>query len=68
MKPSKRFTLNKQDVEKWAKNAAIFFAPAALLFLTELQTGHSFKEALVAIKLWGFNIAIDLIKKFIAGK
>jgi hypothetical protein len=68
MKQSARFTLNEADVQKWSKNAVTFFAPAALLFLLEIQSGKSWKEALVALELWALNTAIDLLRKFLAGK
>lgn len=68
MKPSNRFELNKADVEKWLKNTAIFAAPAVLIFLTEIQAGKSLDEALVAIKVWVLSTAIDIVRKWIAGK
>ena len=68
MKPSGRFELNKKDVEKWLKNTAIFAAPAALIFLTEIQAGKSLDEALVAIKVWLLGTLIDLFRKWISGK
>lgn len=68
MKPSDRFTLNRNDVEKWLKNTAIFAAPAVLIFLTEIQAGKSLEEALVAIKVWLLSTAIDIVRKWISGK
>lgn len=66
MQPSKRFTLNSQDLRKVAKNALTFLAPALLVFLVEIQAGHSPKEAVSVLYLWGLNTAIDLLRKFIA--
>lgn len=63
---SERFTLNKEDLNKWIHNSLVFLAPAMLLLLTEIQLGKSLDEALVAIKLWALNTAVDLLKKFIA--
>lgn len=63
---SKRFELNRTDVNKWLKNTAIFFAPAALIFFTMIQQGKSIDEAMIAIKLWALNVTIDIIKKFIS--
>lgn len=65
---SKRFTLNQADVEKVLKNAAIFLAPALLVFLLQIQSGKDWKEALVAVELWALNITIDLLRKFTAGR
>lgn len=65
---SKRFTLNKEDVKKWAINTLTFLAPALIIFLTAIQAGVTVKEALYAIYLWGLNVSIDLLKKFIQEK
>ena len=65
---SKRFSLNKEDVLKWAKNTLTFLAPALIIFLTAIQSGVPIKEALYSIYLWGLNVAIDLLKKFVQEK
>jgi len=65
---SERFTLNRDDVEKWLRNAMTFLAPALLLFLLEIQSGKTTKEALIALQLWALNTAIDLVRKWIANK
>jgi hypothetical protein len=64
---SERFTLNKEDVKKWLKNTAIFFAPALLVFLVAIQSGTTREEALYLVYLWLLNTAIDLTRKFVAG-
>lgn len=63
---SKRFTLNGEDWKKWAKNTAIFLAPAVLVFLVSIQQGKTMEEGLIILKLWALNTAIDLVRKFIA--
>lgn len=68
MKASKRFDLNRVDVEKWANNAAIFLAPALLLFLVSVQSGSDWREALKFVELWLLNTIIDILRKFIAGR
>jgi len=68
MKASKRFELNRVDVEKWATNAAIFLAPALLLFLVSIQSGSDWREALKFVELWLLNTVIDVLRKFIAGR
>ncbi|MDQ5931254.1 MAG: hypothetical protein QG674_420 [Patescibacteria group bacterium] len=60
------FGLTQADLKKVVKNALIFFAPALLIFLLEIQGGGDIKVAIVAIKLWAINTAIDLLKKYIA--
>lgn len=65
---SKRFTLNKEELLKWLKNAAIFLAPAALVFLISIQAGKGWQESLNVVYLWAINTAIDFLRKFIAGK
>jgi len=68
MKHSKRFALNKQDVRKWLINTAVFLAPALLVFLTAIQSGVPVKQALLAVYTYLLNVAIDLLKKFVASK
>ena len=64
MKISQPRTLIKEDYQRWLKNAAIFFAPAALIFLLALQAGKPVDEAAYAIYLWFLNSLIDLIRKW----
>lgn len=64
---SDRYQLNHEDVKKWALNTLIFLAPALLLFLTSIQAGNSLEDSLNVLYLWGLNVAIDLLKKFISG-
>jgi hypothetical protein len=63
---SERFTLNQQDLRKWAENTWIFLAPALLFFLIQIQAGKSIDDALQAVYIWGLNTVIDLLRKFIA--
>lgn len=65
---SEKFSLNKEDIVKVLKNAAIFLAPALLVFLLAVQSGVSVKEALNLVYLWGLNTAIDLLRKFTEGR
>ena len=65
---SSKFSFNIEDFKKVAKNAAIFAAPAIILFFTELQAGQNIEQATVALKIWAINIGIDFLKKFAAGK
>lgn len=67
-KPSKRFTLNKNDMRKWAVNSLIFLAPFILVFLLAIQEGKNVTDALYVLYLYALNVAIDLLKKFIANK
>jgi hypothetical protein len=63
---SERFSLNKEDVKKWLKNAALFFAPALLVFLIAIEAGTPREEALYLVYLWALNVLIDLTRKFLA--
>ena len=63
---SARFVLNNKDLRKWSYNTLVFLAPALLVALLIFQGGGNFREALVALKLWGLNVSIDLVKKFVA--
>lgn len=64
---SQRFTLNKEDIIRWGKNTLIFLAPALIIFLTAIKSGADVKDALFLVYLWGLNVAIDLLRKFVAG-
>ena len=67
-KQSDKYTLNKQDVFVWGKNTLIFATPALIIFLTQIQTGSTVEEAAIALKTWLLSTAIDLLRKFIAGR
>jgi hypothetical protein len=63
---SPRFSLSINDMDKSMKNAVIFFAPAALLFLMSLQSGNTWNESIDILLLWIINTGVDLTRKFIA--
>jgi hypothetical protein len=62
---STRFQFNQKDLKAVMRNAVIFAAPALLFFLTTIQAGGSLESALIALKLWAMNTAIDGLRKFI---
>lgn len=62
---SKRFELNELDMDKWAKNTALFLAPAVVVFLTGLAGGKTWSEMAPVMYLWLLNTLLDLTKKFI---
>ena len=62
---SKKFSLNQEDVQKWAKNTLIFLAPALIIFLTAISNGVPVKQALYSLYLWSLNVIIDILKKYI---
>ena len=64
---SKKFSLNEVDREKILKNAKIFLAPALLVFLTQIKSGVDIKQAMYCVYLWGLNVSIDTLIKFIRG-
>lgn len=64
---SQRFTLNSTDIKKWLKNTAIFFAPAALIFLLNIQSGMPVRDAIVSLQVWALSTAIDIVRKYIDG-
>jgi hypothetical protein len=57
-------SLSKSDIQKWAKNLVVFFAPAGIIFLLALQNGAELKEALLPVYSWMLGSLIDLLKKF----
>lgn len=65
---SKKFQLNQVDLKKWLNNTLIFAAPALLIFLTQIESGKSIKEASAVLYVWVLNTLIDILKKYLAGK
>lgn len=59
------FELKREDVKKILNNAAIFFAPALLVFLLALRAGVPIEQAAIAVGLWVFDVVIDLVRKYI---
>lgn len=57
--------LVKADLDRWIRNTIIFFAPALILFLTQLANGVSFQEALPVLYLWLINTLIDVTRKYL---
>ncbi len=63
---SPQFTLNKEDLKKWSKDSIIFFAPVLIMMLGDIQSGKSWEETIVAAKVWGLGMAINLLKKYVS--
>lgn len=51
-------------VEKWCKNAILFFAPAIIVFLGALSNGVPVQQAMYTFYLYALNLLIDLLKKY----
>jgi len=68
MKQSKKWTLNKTDLQKWGRNTLIFSAPLLIIFLTELQKGRTIGEALPLVYAALINVVLDFLKKLYTGK
>ena len=62
---SDAYQLIKQDIQKWARNQAIFFLPALLVFLVSIQKGESIEVAFNAVYVWVLGAIIDLVRKYI---
>lgn len=62
---SPRFHIGRDDVNKWLKNTALFLAPALILFLTQMQQGVPYQDAIKVLYLWGINTLIDLTRKWL---
>ena len=63
---SKKYTLNRADVEAFLVNAIIFIAPDLIVFLGALAAKFSAQGAIVTVLV--LNLLIDLVRKWIAGK
>lgn len=65
---SERFTLNKQDIQSWLKNALIFAGPAILVLLASAVKAVPVDYKYGAIILYVLNFVTDLLRKFLQGK
>lgn len=61
---SEAYELIKQDVIKWARNAAIFLAPAVGVAITSYTATGDYKIALGAVLTWVANTLLDLYRKW----
>lgn len=68
MKPSARFSLNRQDLIVWGTNALIFLAPTLIVLLgsTIQIVPQDWKYG--AIVLYILNRLVALLKLFVQGK
>mgnify|MGYP000875059822 CR=1 FL=1 len=62
---SPTYKLIRADFRRWLKNTAIFFAPAFLIFLQQLQSGATIAQASIALKVWALSTLMDLTRKFL---
>lgn len=74
---SQRFQLDSADLSKWTRNALVFLAPVALIYLGSVQPnladGFAWADFALtpmvsgAIALYIINVILDLLKKLSAG-
>lgn len=65
---SERFTLNKEDVKKWLKNALVFLGPAILVLLVSISDALPKDAQWGIVALYVVNLVTDLLRKFLAGR
>lgn len=63
---SERFTLNAEDLKKWATNALVFAGPDLVVFFGALANKFQAQDAFLAVLV--MNLLLDLLKKYLAGK
>lgn len=63
---SNRWTVNWDDVRNIARNALIFLAPVLILVLEAVRQGKGWDEIVIIFQLWGMNVALDFLRKFVA--
>lgn len=59
--------LNKQEKNKWIENTTKYGVLALIVFLTAIQNGVAWQQALYLVYLWGLNVALDLLTKYSQG-
>lgn len=77
MNQSTKWNLSVADVERWLRNAGVFLAPVAVIYLLSivplLQNGFSWSAfvpdpmVVGAMVLYLINTALDFFKKLAAG-
>lgn len=68
MNKSAKYTLNKEDLKKWAFNVFRFvLIPTVIAFLTALQGGVDIKIAWGVALGTSYTAGVDLVRKFLAG-
>lgn len=72
---SKKFSLNKKDLEAQAKSAFIFLAPSILAFLVALTPqidslvpDTKNKMLLIVVVKYGLDQLTGLVRRYVAGK
>ena len=68
MKQSKQFTLNRNDVVAWGKNALWFLAPTLLVLLPSIIGILPSDWKYTALVIYILNRATDLLKRWYQGK
>ncbi|OGY24248.1 MAG: hypothetical protein A2Y57_04145 [Candidatus Woykebacteria bacterium RBG_13_40_7b] len=66
--PSLRFTLNKEDLAHWAKNALIFAGPALVVLVASIRDVVPKDASWAVVALYILNVATDLLRKWSTGK
>ena len=67
MAESKRYTLNKADLESLTKGLLITMAGAGLTYLTEYLSKQDFGDY-TPIVMTGMALLVNLVRKLVAGK
>ncbi len=65
---SRRFELNRADWKRWGKNALIFLGPTLIVLFTSISEQIPKDWAFGAVLLYLLNLALDLLRKFLAGR
>lgn len=63
---SDRFSLTREDWNKWTRDTILFTGPAVLLFLTALSAGKSLEEAVLILYGAMLNALTNLLKKYLS--
>ena len=65
---SEKYTLNKEDFQKWGYNALVFAGPALAVLVSSAIKQVDGSTAKGAMLLYVLNVAYDLLRKYIQGK
>lgn len=66
--PSKKYSLDELDIQKWIKNIVLFSIPCIVAFLGQLQAGKTVAEAIPFLYIAFINALMDLMKKYSDGE
>lgn len=68
MKPSPKYTMNREDWKSFGRGVLKYFGPLMLVFLVSIQAGMPLRDAMALVWAGLLQLAINFLSKFLDGK